>query len=385
MATALAVVITSTLLADAGVVLARTKDQDTTATPSVSTLVPDKLEPVLPELEAFVAQTRGLEFKHTPKVSLVADDQFEKLLQGDGTDTSGTSQDTKTAIGELRALGLIEGEIDVGAVAQQQAGNIIGFYDSETKQLYVRGVDASPYAQQTLVHELTHALDDQHFGLRRPELDKPEQSEAQAAFQALVEGDAVTVENAWHDSRTPEDQDAIDAAQGAGSGDAGDAGAEPDVFTKEAAFPYSVGPGLVAALRDAGGQARLDAAFEHPPTTTEQVLYPQRFLAGEGARQVAPPPADAKVTDEGSFGELGLFLIADATVSHVAAGRASTGWGGDAYRAWSDGDRTCIRANIQMDTPTDTAELVDMLHTWASKHPGAVVSGTDPVQITNCG
>jgi len=384
MATALAAVITTTLVADAGVVLARTDRPDTTAKPVVTEQVPDKLQSVLPELEAFVEQTRGLQFKRPPKVALVPDDQFETLLQGDGSGSDSGSQDTQTTLGVLRSLGLIEGDINIDAVTQQQVSNIIGFYDSQTKELYVRGVDATAYAKETLVHELTHALDDQHFGLERPELDKPDQSDAQSAFQALAEGDAMTVENAWHDAQSPEDQDAIDSADSAAGGGA-DNLAEPDVFTKASAFPYVVGPPFVAALRDAGGQARLDAAFEHPPTTTEQVLYPKRFLAGEGARQVSPPPAGGKVVDEGSLGELGLFLVTDASVSHVDAGRASAGWGGDAYRAWSEGDRTCIRVNIQMDTPADTAELTDALRPWEAKHPGATVSGTDPVQIANCG
>jgi len=382
MAAALTIGIAATLVADAGVVLARTGEPDTTASPSVSTLVPDKLQPVLPELEAFVERTRGLRFERTPNVALVADDEFEKLLKGDGSDTGAGPEEAQTFVGVLRALGLIEGNVAIDAVARQQASGVIGFYDAKTKELYVRGVDATASTKQTLVHELTHALDDQHFGLDRPELDKPDQSDGQSAFQALVEGDAMTVESAWHDALPQEDQDAVDAAESAGGADDG---AEPDVFTKASAFPYAVGPDFVSALRDAGGQSRLDDAFARPPTTTEQILYPERFLNGEGALRVPAPAADAKVVDEGSLGELGLFLVADATVDHPTAARASTGWGGDTYRAWKDGNRTCIRANIQMDTPADTAQLIDTLRVWAAKHPGATVTGGDPIQINNCG
>ncbi|HEX3393700.1 MAG TPA: hypothetical protein VHS52_04160 [Acidimicrobiales bacterium] len=388
MAPVLVAVIAATLVTDAGVVLARSGDDGphtppAHAAPPPPDVVPDKLQPVLPELEAFVEQARGLRFERPPKVSLVGDDEFEKLLDGDGSDTGG-QQDAQTALGVLRALGLVEGNVDIQSVGRKQDSQTVGFYDDQTTELYVRGVDATPYAEDTLVHELTHALDDQHFGLARPELDKPDQGDAQTAFQALVEGDAVTVETAWYDSRSKEDRDAIDAAETAAGGGA-DNGSEPDVFTKLLAFPYSVGPSFVAAVRESGGQARLDATFERPPTTTEQILYPKRFLAGEGAVAVPAPPADGKVVDEGSLGELGLFLVADATVSHQDAGRASTGWGGDAYRAWRDGDRTCIRVNIQMDTPTDTAQLLDALATWSAKHPGSTVSGRDPIVITNCG
>lgn len=383
-AVALALVIVATLVADAGVVVARGGEAATTASPPLSTLAPNKLQATLPELEAFVEQTRGLQFKRPPKVTLLADDQFEKLLQG-GPDDGATSEDQHTTLGVLRALGLIDGDVSLDAVAQQQVSDVVGFYDDQTKELYVRGADATAYAKETLVHELTHALDDQHFGLYHPELDDPDKSDAQSAYQALVEGDAMYVENAWHDSRAPEEQDAIDAADGAASAGT-DTGSEPDVFTKVFAFPYVVGPRFVSALRDAGGQTRLDDAFVHPPTTTEQVMAPDRFLAGEGARQVPAPRADGKVIDEGSLGQLGLILVTDAAVtSNDVAARAAAGWGGDSYRAWTDGDRTCIRVNIQMDTPADTTSLVKVLKAWAAQHPGATVSGTDPIEIANCG
>ncbi len=383
-AAALAFVIVATLLADAGVVVARSGEPGSTASPSVSTMpVPDKLQATLPELEAFVEQTRGLQFKRPPKVALVADDQFEKLLQG-GPDVGPSAEDQQSSLGVLRALGLIDGDVNLDAVAQQQVSDVVGFYDDQTKELYVRGVEATPYVKETLVHELTHALDDEHFGLNHPELDDPAKSDAQSAYQALAEGDATYVQNSWHNSRSPEEQDAIDAADSAGGGGAA-AESEPDVFTKVFAFPYIVGPRFVSALRDAGGQARLDDAFVHPPTTTEQVMAPDRFLAGEGARPVPAPPAGGKVIDEGSLGQLGLLLVADAAVtSNEVAARAAAGWGGDSYRAWRDGSRTCIRVNIQMDTPADTTSLVKVLQAWAAKHPGATVSGTDPIEIANC-
>jgi len=389
-ATALAIVIVATLLADTGVIFARTGDTGAPATadatdqvPDTLQPVPDKLQPVLAELEAFVEQTRGRQFKQAPKVTLVPDARFEELLQG-GSDTGDTSQDEQTSLGVLRALGLIDGNVNLDAVTRQQVSNVVGFYDDQTRELYVRGVEATPYAKQTLVHELTHALDDQHYGLYHPELDEPDQSDARSAYQALVEGDAVTVQNAWYDSRPQDEQDAIDAVEEAAS-PGSDSGADPDVFTKAFAFPYVVGPRFVAALRSHGGQPRLDAAFEHPPTTTEQVMAPDRFLAGEGGRHVVAPPAGGEVIDEGSLGQLGLFLIADAAVpNNDVAARAAAGWGGDSYRAWSDGSRTCIRVNIIMDTPADTASLVDVLHAWAAKLPGATVSGTDPIEISNC-
>jgi len=66
---------------------------------------------------------------------------------------------------------------------------VVGFYDPETKQLVVRGTDTTPFTRRVLAHELTHALDDQHFDLNRQQLDKAD-DETGFGFSALVEGNA---------------------------------------------------------------------------------------------------------------------------------------------------------------------------------------------------
>jgi len=71
-------------------------------------------------------------------------------------------------VGVLKALRLIADKVDLGEVAKKQAGDVVGFYDDHKKSLYVRGVDPTPFAKEVIVHELTHALDDQHFGLDHP-------------------------------------------------------------------------------------------------------------------------------------------------------------------------------------------------------------------------
>lgn len=328
------------------------------------------LEQALPELVAFVEQTRGLKFVRAPKVELLADDQFEPRLKEGATPAP---QGDAAFVGLFRALGLVTGEVDLGAVANAAASYIVGFYDTHTKVLYARGGEPTPYVKSVLVHELTHALDDQHFNLDRPDLD----DEAAPAFDALVEGSAMVVEGRWYDSRPAEEQGAIDAAKGGPPGD-------PDVFTQLFGFPYEVGPRLVRALLDAGGQARLDEAFRSPPASTEQAIHPERFLSPDPIKPVVSPVADGEVVDEGTLGELGLVLLLDSATSRSTALKAAAGWGGDHYVAWTSKDQTCVRFTVVMDTAQDSAELVSALRTWAASHPGATVQGTGPVTATNC-
>lgn len=385
----LALAVLGLLVGDGAVVLARRGDtrpansDPPTAAADVPSAERRALEAALPELIAFVEETRELRFKERPKVELLSSDDFDDLLRGD-LDEDGEREDgfdDESFVGVLRALGLIDGDVDLEAVFEEQLPHILGFYDTETKVLYARGVSPTPYVKQVLVHELTHALDDQHFDLFRPDLD----DEASPAFDALVEGSAGYVEARWYDSRPAEQQAAIDEEE---AGEFEDAPPNEEgafgVFEEFAAFPYIVGPRFVAALVEQGGMARLNQAFVTSPTNTEQVIHPERFLAGEGERAVTPPRADGPVVQEGRLGELGLIQMLDTAMSRNQALQAAAGWGNDGYVAWTDGARTCVRATIVMDTTRDTTELVNALRVWARAHGGATVQGTSPVTINRC-
>ncbi|HZQ84365.1 MAG TPA: hypothetical protein VFA83_05990, partial [Acidimicrobiales bacterium] len=161
----------------------------------------------------------------------------------------------------------------------------------------------------------------------------------------------------------------------------------PPVLLDTLSFPYTFGVEFVKAVVKAGGQARLDAAFVNPPTTSEQILHPARFLAGEGPKAVADPTADGKVIDHGVVGEFGLllmFLDTKRPLSQAVADRAAEGWGGDRYVAWDSGDKTCLRANFVMDTATDTDQLASALKDWSGRQPAATVTGTNPIVLTTC-
>ena len=73
---------------------------------------------------------------------------------------------------------------------------------------------------------------------------------------------------------------------------------------------------------------------------------------------MARPRAGGPVEDSGVLGERVLALVLARAAGGATARRAAERWGADHYVVWSDGDHTCIRWHLVMDTPTDTAELV---------------------------
>src|SRR5207237_6542632 len=108
----------------------------------------------------------------------------------------------------------------------------------------------------------------------------------------------------------------------------------PQALVELLAFPYQVGPPFTQSLLKAGGQAKLDAAFKNPPTTSEQLVHPEKYLAGEGAKPVDKPTADGKVIDQGVLGELGLAVVlgqaeqnGDSGAGEVAVAPAGGGGG----------------------------------------------------------
>ena len=335
------------------------------------------------ELKAFVESARGLRFLEPVDVAVLDDEAFRRALAGGGEPTE--ESDAEVAIGVLRALGLLEGAGDLGPAGELDASTVAGFYDTETRELVVRGTRLTPFVRQVLVHELTHALDDQHFDLEPDVVD----DEAALAFEALVEGNAVVVESRYLASLPQEEREAARAEEDATFGGAGAGGGEvPAILAELGAFPYRDGPRLVVALLEAGGRVRLDAAFRVPPTTTAEVLHPERFLDGPRRAAVGPVRADGRVVDEGVLGELVLRLVLAESLSDDRAARAAAGWAGDRYVAWTSGRRTCIRATVALDSPAEANELAAALRQWAIEHAGATVdplaARSSTVTVTRC-
>jgi len=332
---------------------------------------------VIAELEAFVESTRGLRFLEPVDVAVVGAAAFHNALSGGApVDKS----DAEVEAGLLRALGLVEAGVDVGAVDAFDEDTVAGFYDTEAKKLVVRGGRLTPFVRQVLVHELTHALDDQHFNLDPDLID----DEASLAFDALVEGDATFVENRYLESLPDPVRRQARAEEEAIFGGTGTSKV-PEVFLDLGDFPYAQGPELIAALLAAGGRARLDEAFRSPPTTSAEVLHPDRFLAGRARARVPKVAADGRVVDDGVLGEFLLRLVLAESVPDGQADRAAEGWAGDGYVAWQTGKRTCVRSTVVMDSEAEAGELVTALRQWATSHPGAtVVPSPSAVTFSRC-
>src|SRR5215213_8915701 len=182
----------------------------------------------------------------------------------------------------LKLLGLIDPSVDLRKVsASVFSEGAAAYYDPRTKRMRtVRGAATGTrvLTEMVLAHELTHALEDQRFGLGLA--DQGGSDDAALARLALVEGSASELMYAYARRHfTPEE------TLGGVLGSAfADTESLPGFLEAQLVFPYTGGQAFVAALRErAGGRWTLvDLADRtRPPVSTEQVLHPGKWVAFE--------------------------------------------------------------------------------------------------------
>ena len=171
----------------------------------------------------------------------------------------------------LRGLGLFSGDRSLRDVYLEMLGSqVLGFYRQSDKTLYVvqrsggLGPAESAIEAYTFSHELTHALQDQHFGIAGLGLDEVGQGDRTLARQALLEGDASYASTLWSQQHLSlADLLAIlkvasDPAQQKLLADL------PPIMRETMTFPYQDGLSFVLGLWTAGGWKAVDARVSRP-------------------------------------------------------------------------------------------------------------------------
>lgn len=258
--------------------------------------------------------------------------------------------------------------------------NVAGFYDERPgkKRLFAVSVERrlTPANQIILAHELRHALQDQYADLHAAVPDAVgDFDDRRIAFMSLLEGDATLVMERFMARRLGREP-----AAGATGGLGWPAVILPDtppVLRDQLLAPYLAGRDFAEAVFRAGGWPALRRAWDAPPSSTEQVLHPEKFLAGERPRAVELryAPRGARVLSEGVLGEtLTRTLLGDGSE------RAAAGWGGDAFRAFDVEGRTLLVWKSEWDDAAEAEEFhaalgarLDRTHGARRSEGGALV------------
>jgi hypothetical protein len=233
---------------------------------------------------------------------------------------------------------------------------ILGFYDEHTHAIHVRraalGEKDDLEVASVLAHEMTHLLQTQHFPF--PNLAHESNEDVRLAQNSVLEGDAMLVMVAYiaRKNRIPLNRALVRAAQATSEREferysRARGGQEvldraPPLIRERISFPYLTGLSFVGALYRAGGFELVNRVYEKPPSTTEQVLHPEKYLAGEAAIPVEEPklPPNFERVSGGRVGELQIRTILSYCLPPRRAAAAAAGWGGDAYVVAVKGGKT---------------------------------------------
>jgi hypothetical protein len=245
--------------------------------------------------------------------------------------------DDLRALGRLAAAGgvLPEGTDLASLAASFTAISAGATYSPLDKQVLV----VEKFKDETLLtHEFTHALQDQHFDLMRLLIVRPFNFDRTESLFAVIEGDAMNVQRRLEQGdaygRLPPDE--IMKQEDARFRDyRKEIGAFfPPLLTETFIFRYREGARFVEAVRRSRGERGVDLLFQRPPASTEQVLHPEKYEAGEAPREVSLSEAAFQTSGWTSvtstpLGEIGVRGLLMAGVKEKEATRAAAGWGGD--------------------------------------------------------
>lgn len=278
----------------------------------------------------------GLRFKSPPKLETRSKDQVRQFVEAQFNERQPAAQLAGEEIA-LKRLGLIPDSMNLrGFLLDLYAEQIAGYYDPETKVLYVVDGADETIARITIRHELIHALQDQYVNLDSIQQSR-EDSDRLTAAMAVIEGQA-TYESMQVElggnigARLPGGWDAMRDLIRQQSAQMPVFSRAPLVIQETAVFPYLSGAEFVRRFEERGPTASLFARF---PVSTEQVMHPAAF---ESSPPDAPtrvnlgtPRGGTRVHDD-TMGEFGtrIFLF-EHLRDQSAAVRGAAGWDGDRY------------------------------------------------------
>jgi len=265
---------------------------------------------------------------------------------------------------------------------------LAAFYDTRTKTLAVsteavrseEGIGLrilgavsgrDPVGELVLSHELTHALQDQHWGIpSEVEAATDSHGDSLVARRALLEGDATWASFACVAGVTPDAETRtrvlrqlhrLSQKLNAAYPDT------PELLRDTLVFEYEAGTAFVDRLLARGGWPAVDGAHADPPQSSEQVLHPERYLDRRD-RPIEVKLGPTLLQRNGfnlvladTLGELGVRTLASRFLPAQEATRIAEGWGGDRLAAFARGQETVIVWLTAWDTEADAVEFADAL------------------------
>ena len=238
----------------------------------------------------------------------------------------------------LRKFGLAPNDFEYRSfIIKLLTEQVAGYYDSKTREFYLADWLDLEGQKPVMVHELTHALQDQHFHLRRFEKWPHGDSDAELAAHALIEGDA-TLAMTIYMAQNPMVALAFARSLGSTAMASVQFNQAPRALRESLIFPYGQGTEWATQLYKRGGWSMVSKAFTQLPLSSEQIIHPDKYFSYERPVKIVLPDlrpllgAGWKEIDSDVNGEWSYYLILDQFLNSPSESRrAAAGWAGDRF------------------------------------------------------
>ena len=337
-------------------------------------------------IEAQVLELRGLEPVDVKRETI--DEEALKAFNVESFDEDNPPDYVAASERVYKAFGLIEPDQSLRQLFLDLIDSqVAGFYKPDDKALYVvsRTGTITGADKITFAHEYDHALQDGSFTVFAGQEELLDETDRALARAAVYEGDATLLMVLWAGGNlTPEEFADVQAA-GADPESMAVLARTPAILVESLLFPYTAGQAFVLPVQTAGGWDAVNAVYDDLPRSTEQILHPDKYRAGEEPVAVKLPANLATEMGDGwteamqdTFGEfqIGVWLRQSGT-SPSDASAAAAGWGGDRLAVLDGpGEDWAVVMRSNWDTEEDATAFRQAAGDAVTSvpHPGTVIA-----------
>jgi hypothetical protein len=264
-------------------------------------------------------------------------------------------------------LGLIPDSYQYSeCIVKAYANQAAAFYSSDDKSFFMPSW--IPADDSVLVHEATHALQDQHFNLSKIDRHPTIVADKVLAIGAMVEGDAMSVESAYISSQGGASQVGVDSVHRID--DLGPCAFPPaleDLFF----FQYEFGGYFAAKIKALG--AGIDP-FHRPPASTREIIYPREYLAARKWSELKVPRMPAAFRSTGArlvyserIGEFIIRLLLKQYMRGSDASQSAKGWSGDRLAVYRSKGSLSVVWEVLFESDQDALSFLQAVRRWLEK------------------
>lgn len=288
-----------------------------------------------------MSEITGLSLVSPLKKTLRSRDEIRAYVirqMDEDKDTAQRYADARAA----EAFGLLPKNFDLDSfMVELLTEQIAGLYDPKAHEFYI--ADWIPLDDQRMVmaHELTHALEDQHFQIEIWLKAARPNDDAELAREAFLEGSAMAAMVDYllqGTGKSVNDMPEFDPSLLTGDiGDSPSMKKAPPFIKDSLVFPYFAGMKFTAASLKPDGWPALGKVFKNPPASTQQIMHPALYKSGHLPEKVTLPDVQARLgkewkkLDDNLMGEFGWKEVLKQYLGEDRATALAAAWDGDRY------------------------------------------------------